>query len=270
MSHFVVGVITYAGDNNIDELLEPYMENCCGTPDYKYMEFYDKTDEFKEEYETFTRTFYRTPEGYLKSLLELPQDETNKRSYVPEDWIKVKIPVKSLYPNFDNYMQEECNREKTNDGRYGYWQNPNAKWDWFEIGGRWSGYFNGADTINVRNYDTAIDLDVYNKSLNLWKRWENGEEISADENFELSFYKRDYLLDFYKNAETYARLRATPYMRAIVTPDGEWHEVGEMGWWGCSDESGDDMLDWVEHFAERFILPYSNGEYEITAVDCHI
>ena len=59
-------------------------------------------------------------------------------------------------------------------------------------------------------------------------------------------------------------------MRAVVTPDGVWHEVGEMGWWGLSDETGDDLLDWVDHFAERFILPYSNGEYEIVAVDCHI
>ena len=24
---------------------------------------------------------------------------------------------------------------------YGYYHNPNAKWDWYEIGGRWTGYF---------------------------------------------------------------------------------------------------------------------------------
>jgi hypothetical protein len=26
-------------------------------------------------------------------------------------------------------------------GKKGYWENPNAKWDWYRIGGRWSGFF---------------------------------------------------------------------------------------------------------------------------------
>jgi hypothetical protein len=25
-------------------------------------------------------------------------------------------------------------------GKWGYWHNPNAKWDWYEVGGRWTGY----------------------------------------------------------------------------------------------------------------------------------
>lgn len=24
---------------------------------------------------------------------------------------------------------------------YGYWENPNAKWDWYQLGGRWCGFF---------------------------------------------------------------------------------------------------------------------------------
>jgi hypothetical protein len=26
-------------------------------------------------------------------------------------------------------------------GKYGYWENPNAKWDWYQLGGRWAGFF---------------------------------------------------------------------------------------------------------------------------------
>ncbi len=26
-------------------------------------------------------------------------------------------------------------------GKKGYWENPNAKWDWFRVGGRWAGHF---------------------------------------------------------------------------------------------------------------------------------
>ena len=103
--------------------------------------------------------------------------------------------------------------------------------------------------------------------LNIAMITEDGKEV---ENFRLTFYKPEFIHDFYKNAENFARIQATPYMRAVITPDGGWHEVGEMGWWGCSDETGEEMIDWIDHFAERFILPYSNGDYEITAVDCHI
>ena len=33
---------------------------------------------------------------------------------------------------------EECDLDKT-VGAGGYWHNPNARWDWWEIGGRWRG-----------------------------------------------------------------------------------------------------------------------------------
>lgn len=205
MSHFLVGVIARPGQD-VDELLAPYMENCCATPDYKYLEFYE---------------------------------------------------------------DESCDIDEAT-GKRGYWENPNAKWDWYEVGGRWDGHFDGSNVINVKDYDTSIDLDTYNVYLGEWRAWERGDKIDPGENFELACYKPEYLKDFYKNAETYARIKATPWMRAVVTPDGEWHEVGRMGWWGCSDETSDDRIDWVDHFAERFILPYSNGMYTITAVDCHI
>lgn len=206
MSHFVVGVITKVDEDNVNNLLKPYMEDCGDCLDHEYLEFRE---------------------------------------------------------------DEEGNIDMAT-GERGYWYNPNAKWDWYEIGGRWSGYFDGANTINVKDYDTAIDKEYYNKKLQEWRDWEAGKEFSFDENYDFAFYKPEYLKGLYGSAENYARIKATPWMRAIVTPDGEWHEVGEMGWWGFSDETGEDLIDWVDHFVERFILPYSNGEYEITAVDCHI
>ena len=57
-------------------------------------------------------------------------------------------------------------------------------------------------------------------------------------------------------------------MRAVITPDGEWHEVGNMGWWGMSSETADDMYDWEMHFEERFLEP--NRDCTLTVVDCHI
>lgn len=268
MSHFVVGVIVPKDSNydTIENMLAPYDENA------EY-DFKDCSEEIEKEYANNTLTMYRTEN--LDLIYEYSRNVPTKQKEgglswekerdIPEDWVKVEVPYSVLYPTIEDYINSID--YKYHDNLPGYWYNKNAKWDWWVIGGRWDSYFDGKNVINVRDFNTGINLEAYNEALQEWKDWEDGKEV---ENFRLTFYKPEFIHDFYKNAENFARIQATPYMRAVITPDGEWHEVGKMGWWGCSDETGDDLLDWVNHFAERFILPYSNGDYEIVAVDCHI
>jgi hypothetical protein len=43
---------------------------------------------------------------------------------------------------FDDEKQAvESGIERDPDDSEGRWENPNAKWDWFQIGGRWTGFF---------------------------------------------------------------------------------------------------------------------------------
>jgi hypothetical protein len=43
--------------------------------------------------------------------------------------------------DFEEYAREWHGRtERMIPNRFGYWQNPNAKWDWYEVGGRWAGF----------------------------------------------------------------------------------------------------------------------------------
>lgn len=42
---------------------------------------------------------------------------------------------------FDEFAKAEHWSRDSETGRYGYWHNPRAKWDWWVVGGRWSGYF---------------------------------------------------------------------------------------------------------------------------------
>ena len=270
MSHFVVGVITHRGADYdyLEEMLAPYDENCD-------VEFRDTEQEHFQEYREGSVEMYRTPDGDLISrwskLIPTEPDEESpwmKKFNIPEDWVKIDVPYTVIYPTFIDYLKAYEDIDET--GKCGYWYNPNAKWDWWVIGGRWDGYFDGANTINVKDYDTSIDLESYNKHLQMWEEWENGKEFSIDEDYELGMYKRDYIKNFYSSARIYARIKALPWMRAVITPDGEWHEVGEMGAFGCSDETGEDARHWADNFVKDFILPYSNGEYEITVVDCHI
>ena len=50
-------------------------------------------------------------------------------------------PVKSWYPSFEAYCNEHRGFVKVSDGRWGYTCNHNAKWDWWQIGGRFPNRF---------------------------------------------------------------------------------------------------------------------------------
>lgn len=59
----------------------------------------------------------------------------------------------------------------------------------------------------------------------------------------------------------------TPF--AFVTPNGEWHERGKMGWWACvSDEKA--KGDWETEFRDTISELKNNKDIMVTLVDCHI
>lgn len=46
------------------------------------------------------------------------------------------------YESFDEYVRDYWGYDFDEDiGRFGLWCNPNAKWDWYQLGGRFSGFF---------------------------------------------------------------------------------------------------------------------------------
>lgn len=73
------------------------------------------------------------PNGDRKSKL---QTEESKALELVTDY-----PVKSWYPSFEAYCDEHRGFVKASDGRWGYTCNPNAKWDWWQIGGRFPNQF---------------------------------------------------------------------------------------------------------------------------------
>ncbi len=56
---------------------------------------------------------------------------------------------------------------------------------------------------------------------------------------------------------------------AVITPDGEWHSSGTVGWFGVSSESKDDHDKWEREYKQR-LIDTANPEWEIVIVDCHI
>lgn len=113
--------------------------------------------------------------------------------------------------------------------------NPDSKWDWWSIGGRWSGA-----VLNAK--PQPKETDFFGKE---WTPYDGGVNV----------VRKGDLVDF----------RGT---FAHVTKDGEWLEKGQMGWWGIVTEEKHSEEDWDE--AQRELLKFVDDNDWLVVVDCHI
>ncbi len=140
--------------NMVGRLLAPYDEN---TTNIAYVEFDDQTDEGRKAYAQGSIDCVRTPDGRVipcvsyefSGRYELCEGKVYQSSFGPLHHRKrtktarkylplPDYPFKKYYPTFDVFMADYygCERQEGTD-RYGYYFNANAKWDWWQIGGRW-------------------------------------------------------------------------------------------------------------------------------------
>jgi hypothetical protein len=144
MSHSTVLVI----GENPEEQLKPFQENNMGDCPKEFLEFNDITEESTNEYETGSVTRVAMPDGRLLPTWDREFETTNqnkpwdKKYEIPKELEQREVPFIELYPTFESYMSDYEEMEiDPETGKYGYWENPNAKWDWYALGGRWTGFF---------------------------------------------------------------------------------------------------------------------------------
>ena len=165
MSHFSVCVVipkTYTfrtiDEANIDnatyQLLAAY-EECTDNP--KFLEFRDKSEDASTGYQKDKTLVVRYPDGSLiptcshlffdkfttrdNVILERFSKEDGGDRETEESKLLTLIsdyPVSSLY-SFEQYCEDYCGYSQDSKGRWGYYCNPHAKWDWYSVGGRFSG-----------------------------------------------------------------------------------------------------------------------------------
>lgn len=157
MSHYTVTVrvtparlARHSGnvERAIKEMLEPFYE---GSGDERFIEFRDEEDRHREKYATESIEMIRLPDGELAHThddrFRVPgtfgfcSDGSSHRP--PADLERVQSYHHERYPTFEAFMKDYCGYAAPDPktGRYGYWRNPNAKWDWWAIGGRWTGFY---------------------------------------------------------------------------------------------------------------------------------
>ena len=143
MSHFSVIVV---GDNPEDQLA-PFQENNMSDVPQEYLEFHDVEEEYMKEYLNDGTEMVMVENDELvfewDDRFKVGKSAFETETIIPEHYHKRFVPHTERYATFDKFMCDwhgyKGKDEKT--GRWGYWENPNSKWDWYALGGRWTGYF---------------------------------------------------------------------------------------------------------------------------------
>jgi hypothetical protein len=257
MSHFMTAVIipkdrAKDAEQVIGELLAPYDENLeteeydtkCSCVGWKAVceneklveEKFGKWDDLKKEFwkEAFDKYGIKSThdERCTREISNELDDLWEQKTKERLEWYNSNLTSHPLYNKPDKDC-EECDGTGLAKTTY----NPDSKWDWWVIGGRWNGEIRAERRRSEDGFNFGEEFHQIS------------ENITSVE---------DYLDQINKeNADV-------PF--AIVTPDGEWNEEGTMGWFGIvsnEDKKWDDR-------AKEILKEYSGKNFAIVGVDAHI
>jgi hypothetical protein len=182
--HFPILVV----GGNYDDQLAPFCEEL-------RTHFNDLTEEYTQEYETETMEIVEFADGrrfskydkaleqYWKRACKFGHSSEDKLVLPPDAKLKT-IPFKDFYPTFEKFADEWHGAEPDEGGRYGYWYNPQAKWDWYKLGGRWPNF------LPLKNGKTAnkaiwgdIDADKLETPSGFLKdgHWQDDDDKDEEE-----------------------------------------------------------------------------------------
>lgn len=259
MSHFTVLVV---GDNP-EEQLAPYQEEDGRNSDYC---------QFKPEY--LKENFKESAEKIL---------EENKDDDVLYSRYKEYFDEGNYTEIFQDWNGGELDEET---GNWGYWRNPNAKWDWYQLGGRWKGFFKLKEGTTGEVGESGVfnneaeegwvdqakkgDIDwEFIKKNNIKTRTENFIRIKREINEGKISEEGVLLLYGLKKddtIQTYVDRGMTPVTFAVIK-NGEWYQKGDMGWWGITTNEKD-PADWDAEFQK--LIDSVDDDTLLSVYDCHI
>jgi len=159
MSHFTTYVFTRKnGERNVDDMLAPYDENIEYKPYIEYTK-QQAIEHVRTEIEDYKHSdiyqkFIADPEKYK----EEHGSNTDHINYLENEFpIRLKWTDEECYEHIKSFYEEDMVDE---EGNLYSMYNPNSKWDWYTIGGRWDGVLickNGEGTNE--DYVSEIDWD---------------------------------------------------------------------------------------------------------------
>lgn len=273
MSHFSV-LVAARDREELEQRLAPFQENnMCDCPE-EYLAWIDCTERVVKDYERRIEL--------SRKYKELDFSENTTLQEFNEKW--------SEYTEYE-------------PGKFGYRENPGAKWDWWTVGGRWAGaIFGGAmatpnfiainrrddmDSVLVGEVNfAAIRMHQANQAEKEWDNWlkragpyldgrapealsdedvvEIAKAIPASEDRDV--WDARWFEPRGLTREQYIQAACNHALTfAFVDTEGNWVERGNMGWRACVSDEDDnyDAKFWT--FIES--LP---NEQCLWVIDCHI
>lgn len=356
MSHFSCLV---AGPDPEYQLAPFHEFECTGVRD-EFVKEFDKTAEYREEYEKETTSRLRAPDGslhypYADRFYRVATTDAEKAciagnrimgfgfsgelsfssrnwsdesgystrfQFIPDGWERTEVAVKDV-ESFAEWVEgyyghKPCTyatMEPEGAHKYGYilvddagavikcvdCTNPDKQWDWWKVGGRWSGQLLLKDGRKVDQatkgeidwpaMEREAGSDASHKYLTarvildqhpVWESWyairdrnaPNIDEARNQYNSQpaVQAYKKidswngpdEFLIphaDYVQNAVDSA------YPGFAFVHDRKWSERGSMGWFGCV--SGEvPPPEWNK--AKREFVQSLPDDTLLTLVDCHI
>lgn len=234
--------------------VEPYKESCGCIGHKAYRESLEMAEmvtgtnrnKLRDDYSKLPRDDRPSWEDFIK--------EFNDKF----DSIFNQHPLKTI-------ASEDCN-ECEGTGVVESTYNPNSKWDWFEIGGRWDGSLVDKKGNKV-NYGKLSDLD--------FEKLKEVRKQDAEETWEKAI-KEDgqmkrflYGIDESTKKEDYIKSNETFSCFSVLDENGVWHERGKMGWFASVSDEQETPQEWNAKFFERFIKDLA-PENKLVIIDCHI
>ncbi len=210
--------------DDVEALLEKFDENLD-------IEFFDCTEECAEEWEKYQKDKKRMKEHTYGSMLEFA-----------EDYFGYKIE----------------------DGKPGYWRNPLAKWDWWQIGGRYDSYLVNKDGVHGDSFKVKdIDFAAMER-----RNAENAAGWWDEAHQEKNNAMKEFLYGIKPGMtkEQYIAQRTGVSAYAFLMGEN-WVQRGEMGWFGISTDEKDPE-DWDSEMTA--FIKGLDPEQTLTVVDCHI
>ena len=235
MSHFKVMVI---GENPEDQLA-PFDENLEMPRYLKYTkrQLIEKGRKEIEDYKNDTYAkFLKNPKEYEKNC-----SNPSHISYLKKDFLKkLKWTDEQIYQDQINWYEDD---KIDRNGSVWLTSNPEAKWDWYELGGRWAGSLHLKDGVNP--------LFPINFS---WGWTEEDKKEILKENRADRAYKKDIVNFDEINCHA-------------VIKDGKWYEKGKMLWWAIVIVKKNEKV-WNKEFKK--LIKNLPDDTLISIYDCHI
>ena len=163
-------------------------------------------------------------------------------------------------------------KETDSDGNIYSTYNPDSKWDWWVVGGRFRNQLpvgkHLANEAFVEDVSFEEDHENYEDALDFWDVVTDGKSKTPGKDY-LTLFSKQYYKDYYGDRETDARYISQFRTYVVIAPDGKWYAEGNMGWFGCSSASPEEFRKWCEHYKKIF-LDNADPKWILTIVDCYI